>query len=229
VDLDRRIPEPELMVDPDQAHAYATADFAEAHQTIVDRFVERFPDLADRADLDVLDLGCGPADVTVRVALALPAATVTGVDGSAAMLAPGLTRVREVGLAERVHLEEIRLPDTGLQQRRFDALVSNSLLHHLPDPAVLWRTVVACARPRAAVFVADLMRPPDRATVDDFVARYTEGEPDVLVDDFRNSLCAAYRLDEVRDQVAAAGLELTIEAVSDRHLIAWGHAAARHD
>ncbi len=102
--------------------------------------------------------------------------------------------------------------------------MSNSLLHHLADPAVLWRTVVACAAPGAAVYVADLMRPADRATVDDFVSRYTAGEPDVLVDDFRNSLCAAYRLDEVREQVRAAGLDLVVEAVSDRHLVAWGHA-----
>jgi len=36
-------------------------------------------------------------------------------------------------------------------------------------------------------------------------------------------LLAAYRPDEVRQQLARAGLEdLTVEVVSDRHMIVWG-------
>lgn len=43
--------------------------------------------------------------------------------------------------------------------------------------------------------------------------------------DFRNSLCAAYRSEEVEQQILRTGLKaLKIETVSDRHWIAWGRA-----
>ena len=224
MDLDRRVPEPELMIDPGQAAAYSSADFAEAHQMLVDRFVDCFASLVGRPSLDVLDLGCGPADVTTRLARALPTAHITGIDGSAPMLAHGRDRLRELGLGERVRLEQCLLPDTRLEARTYDVVVSTSVLHHLADPATLWTTVARCAAPGAAIFVGDLRRPADQAALDELVARAAAGEPEVLVADFRNSLRASYRPDEVRAQVAAAGLELTVETLGERHLVAWGHA-----
>jgi len=211
------------MIDPDQAEAYSAADFAEAHQRLVDCFVSCFPELADRDDLHALDLGCGPADVTTRLARVLPAARITGIDGSDAMLALGRARLRAAGFDDRVQLERRLLPDRTLPPASFDVVVSTSVLHHLVDPAALWATVVHAARPDAAVFVADLRRPPDTRTLDALVGA-TAGEPDVLVTDFRNSLRASYRPDEVRAQVAAAGLDLRVEELGERHLVAWGHA-----
>jgi len=38
-------------------------------------------------------------------------------------------------------IPEPELMDEGLAACRFDAVISNSLLHHLDDPAVLWETV----------------------------------------------------------------------------------------
>ena len=103
----QRITDPELMDDPSQAEAYAAADFAEAHARIVDGFAEIFPgvDLAG----NVLDLGCGPGDISFRFAARFPGSAVIGVDGSAAMI--GLARqrqVREIGLGERVRFIEGR-------------------------------------------------------------------------------------------------------------------------
>jgi len=46
------------------------------------------------------------------------------------------------------------------QSRRVN---SNSLLHHLVDPMVLWRTIRLLAAKRAAIFVMDLARPASRA------------------------------------------------------------------
>ena len=48
--------------------------------------------------------------------------------------------------------------------------------------------------------------------------RYSRDEPEVLRRDFYNSLLAAYRPEEVREQLDRAGLKrLRVEAVSDRH------------
>jgi SAM-dependent methyltransferase len=214
-----RVPEPELMDDPAQAMAYAQADFSEAHEAFVRYFSERFPDAAPRR---VLDLGCGPADVSIRFAHAYPACTVTAVDGSAPMLELADEAVRRAGLRPRFEFHYGRLPGIALAGR-FDAILSNSLLHHLNDPLSLWKAARAHAGPGAALLVMDLLRPATRAAAEQLVAEYARGEPEVLRRDFYNSLLAAYRPDEVRDQLVSCGLSrLRVEVVSDRHLIAYG-------
>jgi hypothetical protein len=77
--------------------------------------------------------------------------------------------------------------------------------------------------PGAPVAVFDLRRPGTTEALDAMVARYTAGEPEVLRADFANSLRAAYRPDEVQDQLRAAGLDrVEVEAVGDRHLLVSG-------
>src|SRR5262245_53361684 len=148
-----RTTEPELMDEQEQAAAYAAADWSESHGKIPGYFSKRFP-LWIRGS--VIDLGCGPADVTIRFAKAFAYATVLGVDASDAMLAFGRQHVREAGLDSRIVLEKRYLPDATLERKSFDAVISNSLLHHLADPLTLWRTAAAAAKPYGAVLIVDL-------------------------------------------------------------------------
>jgi ubiquinone/menaquinone biosynthesis C-methylase UbiE len=216
-----RRPEPELMNGEEQARAYSEADFTSAHEGFVALCRERVGPLDE--DSVVLDLGCGPADVTVRFARAYAGVTVDGVDGAPRMLALGRERVAREGLASRVTLHEGYVPGCTLPRETYDAVISNSLLHHLRDPHALWTTVKRTVRPGAPVFIMDLLRPATDQQATELVARYAGGEPDILREDFYASLHAAYTLDEVRSQTAAHGLSsLTVEAVSDRHLIVVG-------
>jgi SAM-dependent methyltransferase len=225
VRLDRRVPEPELMEAPAQARAYSEADFSAAHDRVVELLVDRMP--VATAAARAVDLGCGPADVTARLAAALPATAFVGLDAGPRMLALGRERLNRLGLDDRVELRLAHLPLTGgglAALGSFDLVTSNSLLHHLDDPAVLWTTVAAVGSPGAVVHVVDLLRPVDDEEVDHLVATHAAGEPEVLVADFRHSLRASYRVDEVRAQLAAAGLDgvLAVEQVSDRHLLVQG-------
>lgn len=215
----QRIPEPELMDDPAQAQAYASADFSAPHDAFVAHFAARFPDFSTGR---VLDLGCGAADITLRFARAFPEARMVGVDGAEAMLVLARAAVTRAGCAERIVLWHRRLPDAALETQ-FDAVLSNSLLHHLRDPSVLWQTLKQAAKPRAPVCVMDLLRPASIEEAAQLTARHAADAPEVLRRDFFNSLCAAYRADEVRAQLREAGLaHLQIETVSDRHLLIWG-------
>lgn len=214
-----RVPEPELMDEAEQARAYAAADFAEPHQAFVDQFRTRFPEHVPRA---VLDLGCGPCDVTMRFARAYPGCQLTAIDGAAAMLAEARAALQRAGLAARVQLLQRRLPDVSGIARGFDTVISNSLLHHLHDPQVLWRAIRALAAPRAAVQVMDLLRPGSSRELEQLVARHARQAPEVLRRDFAASLRAAFRIDEIRAQLAAAHLALAVEAVSDRHVLVSG-------
>lgn len=220
-----RVPEPELMEDEAQARAYAEADFEEPNALFMQLWEEG---LAGAEPMRIVDLGCGPADIVVRLARRHPVARIEAIDGSAAMLRHGIERVRREGLDERVHLVQARLPGAGLAPQAYDAVVSNSLLHHLHDPAVLWRTVRACARIGAAVLVMDLARPASDAEARALVERHASGEPGILRRDFYNSLLAAWRPEEVRAQLIAAGLDgLEVRLVSDRHLAVQGRIRAK--
>lgn len=211
-----RTPEPELMDSEVQVAAYAAADFADSNRLFCDLFFDRLGPLTGRGQL--VDLGCGPADITLRLARRLPDWRLTAVDAGANMLKTAARAVSEAGLDDRVSLQLARLPDPALGEGRFDAVVSNSVLHHLPDPAILWRSVRQLAAPGAGVLIMDLARPGSAAAVDRLVDEYAGDEPGVLRDDFRQSLHAAYTLAEVREQLQAADLEqLTVDTVSDRH------------
>ena len=222
-----RIPESELMDDDQQAKAYAEADFAEPHNYFIQLLQEALPLLPTTGT--ALDLGCGPGDISLRFARAFPQWSVEGWDASAAMLKYGYQAVERAGLQNRVTLKKVHVPqsdtshDTKSDTAYYPLIFSNSLLHHLADPMVLWSELLRLSVGGAEVFVMDLMRPANRDAVTHFVDLYAQGEPDVLRQDFFNSLLAAYRLDEVEAQLEKAGLsELQVRAVSDRHFIVWG-------
>jgi len=138
------------------------------------------------------------------------------------MLALARADAAQAGLRERVHFVEAVLPSDQLSPAEYDLVFSNSLLHHLADPAVLWNAAQRGGRRNGAIFVMDLLRPASEGDARALVQRYAAGEPAVLQTDFYNSLRAAYRVDEVRGQLAMADLDLAVEVVSDRHLIVWG-------
>ena len=97
-------------------------------------------------------------------------------------------------------------------------MISNSLLHQLPDPALFWREVRRQVRPGDPIFVVDLFRPETPTAADAIVEKYSGGEDPTLKRDFFNSLCAAFTPVEVAGQLRAAGLgHLAPAVISDRH------------
>lgn len=220
--LTTRIPEPELMEDEAQARAYSDADFEKPHEMCVDHFVASWPS-AGGVEGVAVDLGCGPADVTVRTARRCPGLVIDGVDGSDPMLALGRDRIARHGLGNRVRLYRAFLPHDPLPRSGYDVVISNSILHQLHDPTVLWKTLWRAAAKGAHVFLMDLRRPSSTEEAQHMVDTYAQGEPEVLRHDFYASLCAAFTPDEVRQQLADAGLQaLSVNVISDRHLTITG-------
>ncbi|HEV8226969.1 MAG TPA: class I SAM-dependent methyltransferase [Methylomirabilota bacterium] len=216
-----RILEPELMTDEAQTLAYAMADFEQVNQGFVDRYRASFP---KGTGGKMVDLGCGPADIPVRFARALPGYTITAVDGSEAMVHLAQRAVIAAGVTDRVQVQRARLPMLPLPLQSFDAVVSNSLVHHMPDPFVFWNELVRLGKPGATVLIMDLFRPESPARARAIVESYAAQEAPVLKEDFYNSLCAAFTLREVRSQIRTRGLGgLVCELASDRHWVVWGH------
>lgn len=218
-----RVSETELMDDEEQAKAYAFADFSTPHNLFIEIFREKFSDIHPGFNDVVLDLGCGPCDITRRFANAYPDASFHAVDGAAAMLKQGAELNEQENLSQRIKLIEAYLPKLELPQALYHVIISNSLLHHLQNPFDLWETIQNYAKPYAHVFIMDLIRPIDEQTVQFLSNGYAANESDILKEDFENSLRAAYTIKEVRQQLEEKGLiKLQVEEVSDRHMIIYG-------
>lgn len=214
-----RILEPELMEDPAQVHAYAAADFSQENQGFVDRFRECFSDIFDG---HVLDLGCGPGDIPIRLARAVPGCRITGVDASAPMVRLAEEAVQQAGLSGRITFRCERFQDHA-SANLADAAISNSLLHHVPNPLQFWYKLRLAVKPGSPVLVMDLLRPESPEEAQAIVDRYASGAPDILRRDFYNSLLAAFTEDEVAAQLAEMNLSrLIIDAVDDRHWVVSG-------
>ena len=207
------------MDDAQHAQAYAAADCAPAHDAFVAHFRERFP---THRVANVLDLGCGSADVAIRFARAYPSCRLTGIDAAAAMLACGARAVVAAGLQERIHLVQAYIgatPPSALAAQAYDTVISNSLLHHMQTPTALWTAIAYYAAAPAAVWVMDLRRPASAADARAWVAQHAAGASPLFQRDFYNSLLAAYTVEEVAAQLAHAGVRdaLRVSAIGDRH------------
>lgn len=209
--------EPELMDDQEQVKAYAEADFSEPHSRFIELVSEHIPpDFSGNA----LDLGCGPGDITCRFARQFPKTKIDAVDGSKTMLNYGEKLVPS-GLFSQINFIHAKLPFFK-SPGSYELIFSNSLLHHLPDPQVLWQTIKQCASNDASVVVMDLLRPENTAVVQNLVEEYAADEPEILRRDFCNSLLAAFTLDEIKLQLTAAQLNFAVNQISDRHVLITG-------
>ena len=215
----KRTLEPELMDDPEQALAYARADFEKENQGFVDRFREYFPEFTEG---HILDLGCGPGDIPIRFARAVPGYRITGVDASEPMIGLAGVAVKQAGLADRVVFLCERFQGVSLAEP-VDAVVSNSLLHHVPNPLQFWYRLRQLVKQDSPVLVMDLLRPDSPEEAQAIVDRYAAEEPEILRRDFYRSLLASFTEDEVAAQLAEMNLSrLVIDVVDDRHWVVSG-------
>jgi ubiquinone/menaquinone biosynthesis C-methylase UbiE len=208
-----RVLEPESMDTAEEADGYDAMD----HSGPSTAFVERLFELGARGFM--LDVGTGPGHIPLLVCERSDAARVLGVD-----LASHMLRHAERRRASSPHRARVEyrigdakaLPfDAGV----FDAVFSNAMLHHLPDPrpflADAWRVL----RPGGVFLVRDLFRPPSHARVGELVALHAAGANAYQRELFRASLCAALTPDELRAAADEAGLDdAEVVLDSDRHV-----------
>ncbi len=215
----KRITEPELMEDETQVLAYANADFSVAHDHFIALIQGQF--ITDKMPKTVLELGCGSGDITQRFAEAFPHSIIDAVDGSQSMLAVANKRLPQ-HLHQRINYHQLFLPAKQFPGSRYQVVFSNSLLHHLHDPYTLWKTLQQVVYPRGRIFIMDLIRPHSLSEAKQLVCDYASDEPEILKNDFYNSLLAAFSISEIRQQLQSVGLKLSVEQVTDRHVFITG-------
>lgn len=210
-----RVLEPEAMDTPDEARDYDRMD----HDGVNARFVADF--LRTHGPCrggEVLDVGTGPGRIPVALCRADPKARVLGVDLAEAMLARAVENVWEAGLSGRVRIVAGDAKQLDLAGGGFEAVISNTIVHHIPEPAPALGEMVRLVAPGGTLMVRDLYRPDDLDTLAHLVDTYAGSEPPAARRLFEASLHAALTPDEVRSLVRALGLPGEgVTMTSDRH------------
>ncbi|HEY2895368.1 MAG TPA: class I SAM-dependent methyltransferase [Pirellulales bacterium] len=219
-----RVLEPEAMDSPDEAREYDTMDHAQVNRAFVQDLLTARNRAGLPLDAEVLDLGTGTAQIPIELCAQNPQARVVAVDMAGEMLAVAAANLARQGTRSRVTLERADAKHLPHASGRFSIVMSNSIVHHIPDPrAVLAEAVRVLARP-GLIYVRDLARPRDLAQLEWLVDTYAAGVSEQQRQLFDASLHAALSVGEVRELVSQLGFPPDgVSATSDRH---WTWAAA---
>jgi SAM-dependent methyltransferase len=109
-----------------------------------------------RPGMRVLDVGCGPGDVSFAAArLVGPAGTVLGVDASADIIELARTRAAELAVSS-VHFEQAAIADIVLDEP-VDAVIGRLILMHVPDPVATLRQLAGLVRPGGVIAFSEFV------------------------------------------------------------------------
>tara|TARA_Y100001968_G_scaffold287586_1_gene289144 strand:- start:544 stop:1239 length:696 start_codon:yes stop_codon:yes gene_type:complete len=224
----KRLKEPELMICRDQIKAYAETDFSVSDSELIhrlDKYVAMVGKVIDRNSF-IVDLGCGPGNITELLFERWPYSTVIGIDGSAEMLHVAKERARKFDLIKGSKgIKYLNLDVGSFSNGKFildapaDLLVSNSLLHHLHDPSRFWLALQNLGSKGSVIFHRDLRRPLTREKAIRLLEKHHSTAHSILKKDFLASLHASFTVDEVKAQLKSTGLhQLKVFEVDDRYL-----------
>jgi ubiquinone/menaquinone biosynthesis C-methylase UbiE len=215
----KRVLEPEVMDTPEEALAYDSMD----HNAVNQRFVEDFLSAAAAAkisldDAEVLDLGTGTALIPIELCRQQGTCRVLAIDLSVHMLNLAKGNIEVAGLRERIMLDRVDGKQLPYADGRFAAVNSNSIVHHIPQPASALTEAWRVLAPGGMIFVRDLLRPDSEAEVRHLVDTYAAGATPHQRQLFDDSLRAALTLDEVRALVTKFDTAASsVDQTSDRH------------
>lgn len=232
-----RVLEPEVMDSAEEASDYDAMDHSEVNQKFVEDLLaavgaERGARSAEQIDteggsalptprsalLDILDLGTGTALIPIQLCKSFPDCRVMAADAAVNMLELARYNIEVNSLTERIELAHIDAKKLPFGDAMFDVVMSNSIIHHIPEPIHVLREAVRVTKPGGLLFFRDLLRPNTEAELINLVATYTGNENANSQRMFAESLHAALSLEEIRDLVSSFGFNPgTVQPTSDRH------------
>lgn len=204
----QRILEPEVMDTVEEAREYDAMDHSGPNNAFVQRLIEL------GAQGVMLDVGTGPGHIPLLVCEKIPGARVFGIDLSRNMLKIAEQHRMRSPNRNRIIYQLADAKKIDFQERNFDVVYSNTILHHIPDPRPFLKECRRVLRVRGVLLIRDLMRPASaeiaREQADRIAAGATQKQRDLLC----ASYCASFTPDELRALAKESGLE-SAEVVED--------------
>lgn len=216
-----RLLEPEVMETAQEAADYDSMDHAAVNQLFVVDFLEvanAVPLLLQAEPLTVLDVGTGTARIPIELCRRSSKWSVVAIDLAAEMLTLADKNLQAEQLTERIRLEQVDSKRLPYSDGHFDAVMSNSILHHIPKPQRALSEMFRVLKPGGLLFVRDLLRPEDMETVENIVQRYAADENESQQKLFRDSLHAALTIEEMQAFLVQLNIPLNcVRQTTDRH------------
>jgi ubiquinone/menaquinone biosynthesis C-methylase UbiE len=215
-----RILEPEVMDSPEEARDYNSMDHTEVNRAFVDDFMA-----AGEVPRDILDLGTGTALIPIELCRRCEYCRVMAVDAAVPMLDLARYNVDAAGLPDRIQLQRVDAKNLEFADGMFEAVISNSIIHHIPEPLKCLLEAVRVTGNGGRLFFRDLLRPPSQSRLEQLVQTYSSQENEHAQKMFAESLHAALSLEEMRDLVQSLGYPRNgVQQTSDRH---WTWSATK--
>jgi ubiquinone/menaquinone biosynthesis C-methylase UbiE len=166
----------------------------------------------------LLDVGTGTAQIPIELARTAPTVRVVATDLAGSMLALAAENVKRACLRDQIQLQACDAKALPFGDESFAGVISNSIIHHIPEPVRVLQEMARIAAKGAVLFVRDLLRPADEAECARLVDLYTAGANAHQRQMFDDSLRAALTLAEIRLLVAGLGFDPSaLRQTSDRH------------
>tara|TARA_Y100001970_G_scaffold294298_1_gene450039 strand:- start:9265 stop:9951 length:687 start_codon:yes stop_codon:yes gene_type:complete len=224
----RRIVEPELMNDLIQVLEYSQADFAGSDNAFLNN-IKSFISL-EEIELDegsiILDIGCGPGNISQRIAEEFKNIEVLAFDGSYEMIK--IANQRKFGKK----INNLRYVCSDIRKFNLDEydinnklalIVSNSFIHHLHNSKVLWDFLKQISKKTFHTIHRDLRRPKNEEELILLLEKNASNWPPILVKDYTASLKAAFTLKEIESQILENKLSnLSFKECGDQYLEIYG-------
>ena len=210
--LDRKL-EPEVMETPEEAREYDEMDHGEVNRLFVDDLLSIGPVTGD-----FLDLGTGTALIPIELCERVERCRVMAVDLSIEMLELARFRLEIAGLTHRIQLDQVDSKAMPYDDGMFDLVMSNSIIHHIPDPRIVIAEAIRVTKPGGQLFFRDLLRPQSEEELLRLVELHAGDENESQKRLFAESLHAALTVEEFQellDELGQSPAEVT--ASSDRH------------
>ena len=228
-----RIPEPELMEKKEQVISYDEADFSEGEITLINQInhylLEKNIYLSEK-DL-IVDLGCGPGNISEKLAIKWPNTEVVGIDGSKEMILRA--EHNKENSNNQKNLKNLRyicadikdIKSTNfLLKKKISLLVSNSLIHHITYLEDFFNTIKSLSSNSTVNFHKDLKRPLDEKCALELKEKCSTKYNEILTNDFYASLRASYTFKELKNFTVENDLSsLDVFEEGDNYLIVYGN------
>ena len=227
-----RVPESEFMETKEQVLSYAAADFLESEQNlikVISTYLEVNKINLTNEDL-IIDLGCGPGNISEKLSLKWPHTTVIGIDGSKEMILKAKSQkkiknkknifnnlIYVLADIKKIQLSEIT------SKNKLTLLVSNSLIHHITHLDDFFNSIINLSTTDTINFHKDLIRPINEESALELKLECASEYNDILTNDYYASLKAAYRKDELEKIILDKELpHLRVIEENEKYLIVYG-------
>ena len=217
--------EPEVMdtraeaVDYDAMdHSEVNRQFAESLLPLLTACQQQQASAGNTQPIRLLDLGTGTALIPIEICQRISLLQIIATDLAAEMLKVAQQNIQRAGLDKSILLEHADAKLLPCENQSFDGVISNSLIHHIPEPQLVFAEIKRVIKPGGFLFLRDLLRPDSHAELDRLVTLYAADANSHQRQMFQASLHAALTLHEVKALLQHCDWpEAAVQITSDRH------------